>query len=92
MVNNYFYLKQGQLPPLHSGPSLTSITPRNVKPSHSSPEKSSSEVVWLERKEKNKNEKEMQSKSLVYFLLSEFLQVFHAYPSFLSRKDIYENI
>ena len=62
---------------------LTSITPR--KPSHSSPEKSSPKVAWLERKVKQ-NEKVRQSKSSVYFLLREILQVFNekhpsSYPS-----------
>ena len=56
MVNNYVHLKQENpylcIRVLH----IVSITPRNLKPNHSSPEKSSSEVVWLERKMKTKLE------------------------------------
>ena len=52
---------------------LTSITPRNVKPSHSSPEKSSSEVAWLERKVKTKWEDKADQK-LYIFLTTEILQ------------------
>ena len=64
---------------------LTSITPRNVKPSHSSPEKSSSEDAWLERKVKTKWEGKVEQK-LCIFLTTGNLQVFNEkhtyfYPS-----------
>ena len=72
MVNNYFHLKEGQLPPLHSGPSPSFHHSKKRKTSHSTSEESSLEVVWLERKNENKNEKEKQSKSSVYFLLLKF--------------------
>ena len=83
MVNNYFHLKEGQLPPLHSGPSPSFHHSKKRKTSHSTSEESSLGVVWRERKNENKMRRKDRAKTL-YISYYGNLQVFNEKHTYIS--------
>ena len=59
-----------KLPLLYSEPYLTSFTPRNKKPSHSSSNETSSEFIWLEIKITRKQKCEGKAEQVLYRYIS----------------------